>query len=153
MALVTSAARSARRRCALAGLGALLACGGPSEDGSASKTDEPVATAGEIGFESVEEMRLELETLDHEIRGLDEYLVANPAWTPPDPADTDPRAVLEAARSTRDAAGSALAAADTASAADSLRAASARIEHVKRLLGVAEEMGVDFAADSLPPAE
>ena len=31
--------------------------------------------------------------------------------------------------------------------------ASARIEHVKRLLGVAEEMGVEFAPDSLPPAE
>jgi hypothetical protein len=98
-------------------------------------------------------MQLELETLDHEILGLEEYLAANPGWTSPDPADPDPRAVLDAARSTRDAAASALANADTAGAADSLRAASARIEHVKRLLGVAEEMGVEFAPDSLPPAQ
>jgi hypothetical protein len=153
MALVTSTIRSARRRCALAALGALLACDDRSGEGSASRSEAPVAADEAIAFGSVEEMEFELETLDHEIRGLEEYLAANPGFTPPDPADPDPRAVLEAARSTRDAAGSALAAADTASAADSLRAASARIEHVKRLLGVAEEMGVEFAPDSLSPTE
>jgi len=152
MAIPTSNGPSPRRWCALAAIWA-LACGGQSGDESASRADAPVAAAEEIAFGSVEEMELELETLDHEILGLEEYLEANPGWTPSDPADPDPRAVLEAARSTRAAAGSALAAADTASAADSLRAASARIEHVKRLLGVAEEMGVEFAPDSLPPAE
>ena len=105
-----------------------------------------------LDFASVEDMQLEIELLDNEIRGLEEYLAANPGWTPPRPSDPDPRAVLEAARSTRDAASSALAAADTAQAADSLRAASARIEHVKRLLGVAEEMGIEFEpTESLPP--
>lgn len=153
MALVTSTARSARSRCAVAGLGALLSCGGPSGDGSDAGADAPVAAADEIAFDSAEEMRFELETLDHEIMGLEEYLAATPGRTSPDPADPDPRGVLAAARSARDAAASALANADTASAADSLRAASGRIELVKRLLGVAEEMGVDFAPDSLPPAE
>ena len=143
----------ARRGCALAWLGALLACGGPSREGSAESADPPAGFADEIAFGSVEDMQFELETLDNEIRGLEEYLAANPGWASLDPADPDPDAVLDAARSTRDAAASALAAADTAGAADSLRAASARIEHVKRLLGVAEEMGVEFAPDSLPPAE
>jgi hypothetical protein len=151
MALATSLYRWARIRCVLAGLGALLACDSPSGDDSAP--DVPPAVADEIAFGSAEEMQLELETLDHEILGLEEYLTANPGWTSPDPGDPDPRAVLEAARSTRDAAARALAAADTGSAADSLRAASARIEHVKRLLGVAEEMGVEFAPESLPPTE
>lgn len=153
MVPVTSMSRSARGRCVLAGLGAIFACGGPSGDESAPGADTPPAAAEEIAFDSAEEMRLELETLDHEILGLEEYLAANPGWTSPDPTDPDPRALLDAARSTRDAAASALATADTGSAADSLRAASARIEHVKRLLGVAEEMGVEFAPDSLPPTE
>lgn len=152
MALVTSTARSVKRRCALVAFGVLLACEDRSGEGSASSKDAPVAEE-EIAFVSVEEMEFELETLDNEIRGLEEYLAANPGFTPSDPADPDPRAVLEAAHSTRAAAGSALAAADTARAADSLRAASARIEHVKQLLGVAEEMGVEFAPDSLPPTE
>lgn len=152
MAIPTPRGTAPGRWCACAAIGALLACG-QSGDGSTSSADARVAAAEEIAFGSVEEMEFELETLDHEIQGLEEYLAANPGWTPPDPADPDPRAVLEAARSTRAAAGSALAAADTASAADSLRAASARIEHVKRLLGVAEEMGIEFAPDSIPPAE
>lgn len=151
MAQVTFLSHSARGRYVLAGLGALFACGGPSGDRAALEV--PPEAADEIAFGSAEEMQLELETLDHEILGLEEYLTANPGWTSPDPADPDPRAVLEAARSTRDAAASALAAADTGSAADSLRAASARIEHVKRLLGVAEEMGVEFAPESVPPTE
>lgn len=153
MAFPTSEARLARRRCALAGLALLLACNGQSGNGNAPSADAPSAAAEGIAFGSVEEMEFELETLDHEIRELEEYLAANPGWTPSDPADPDPRAVLDAARSTREAAKSALAAADTASAADSLRAASARIEQVKRLLGVAEEMGVEFAPDSPPPIE
>ena len=154
MAPSTSTARPVKGRCVLAALvGALLACGGPSGEGSAPSADAPAVAADEIEFGSVEEMQLELETLDNEIRGLEEYLAANPGWTSPDPADPDPRAVLDAARTTRDAAASALAGADTAGAADSLRPASARIEHVKRLLGVAEEMGVEFAPDSGPPAE
>ncbi|HJR52188.1 MAG TPA: hypothetical protein VJ982_00595 [Gemmatimonadota bacterium] len=154
MALSTSPARPAKWRCALAALVAsLLACGGPSGGGPTPGADTPAVAADEIAFGSVEEMQLELETIDNEIRGLEEYLAANPGWSSPDPADPDPRAVLDAARSTRDAAASALAGADTAGAADSLRAASARIEHVKRLLGVAEEMGVEIAPDSAPPAE
>lgn len=143
--------RPAKARAGLvAVVGALLACGAPSENGSESSADPPAAAADDIAFGSVEEMQLELETLEHEIRGLEEYLTANPGWASTDPADPDPRAVLDAARTTRDAAASALASADTAGAADSLRAASARIEHAKRLLGVAEEMGVEFAPDSLP---
>lgn len=150
MASSSPTVRPARGRCALVTLlGAILACGGSS--GDASTSSAPDAQADEIAFESVEDMQLELETLDNEIRGLEEYLAANPGWTPPDPADPDPRAVLDAARSTREAAASALSGADTAGAADSLRAASARIEHVKRLLGVAEEMGVELGPDSLPP--
>jgi hypothetical protein len=143
----------ARRAYALAWLVALLACGGPSGEEPVESAAPPAGLADEIAFDSVEDMQLELETLDNEIRGLEEYLAANPGWASPDPADPDPDAVLDAARSTRDAAASALAAADTAGAADSLRAASARIEHVKRLLGVAEEMGVEFGPDSTPPAE
>ncbi|HET6360667.1 MAG TPA: hypothetical protein VFH11_01260, partial [Gemmatimonadota bacterium] len=104
MALVISTARSARCGCALAGLGLLLACGGPSGNGSDTNGDAPVAAADEIRFDSAEEMQFELETLDNEIRGLEEYLAANPGWSSPDPADPDPRAVLDAARSTRDAA-------------------------------------------------
>lgn len=149
--------RAGRRRWALGAFGALVAagCGDAPAERSGSGTVAPVEEREKHAFASVEEMEFELETLDHEIRGLEEYLAANPGWTPPGPADPDPLAVLEAARSTREAAGSALAAADTARAADSLRAAAARIEHVKRLLGVAEEMGIEFepAAESLPPAD
>jgi hypothetical protein len=152
MAPSSSTSRPARGRWPLVALvGALLACGGSSRD--ASPSSAPDASGDEIAFGSVDDMQLELETLDNEIRGLEEYLAANPGWTPPDAADPDPRAVLDAARSTRDAAASALTGADTAGAADSLRAASERIEHVKRLLGVAEEMGVELAPESLPPPD
>jgi hypothetical protein len=137
-------------------LGLLFAAGCDGE--AARPAAEDVAAAEErepYAFESVEEMEIELEVLDHEIRGLEEYLAANPDWVPPDPTDPDPRAILEAARATRDAAGVALDGADTARAVDSLHAASARIEHAKRLLGVAEEMGIEFepAAESLPPVD
>jgi hypothetical protein len=117
--------------------------------------DAPLQASEPLAFASVEEMEVEIEVLDNEIRGLEEYLAANPGWTPPAPSDPHPLAVLEAARATRDAASSALAAADTAQAADSLRAAAARIEHAKRLLGVAEEMGIELEppADSLPPVD
>lgn len=120
-----------------------LACSGPDADRNAPPP-EAVAAAEEISFETVADMAAELEVLDLEIAGLADYIAARPDWTPPDPADPDPRAVLDAARDTRAAAASALAAADTARAADSLRAAAARIEHVKRLLFVAEEMGIEF---------
>jgi hypothetical protein len=149
----TAAPRAGVRRTLVALAGALLACGGSSGDPSTSSANAPDARADEIAFGSVEDMQLELETLDNEIRGLEEYLAANPGWAPPDPADPDPHAVLDAARATRDAAASALTGADTAGAADSLRAAFERIEHVKRLLGVAEEMGVELAPDSLPPPD
>ena len=146
--------RAARLRWALAAIGTLIApgCAGQEAERSGSP---PEAVAEDLSFGSIEEMEAELEILDHEIQGLAEYLAARPDWTPPEPADPDPRAVLEAARSTREAAGSALAAADTARAADSLRAAAERIEHVKRLLGVAEEMGIEFdpGAAPAPPAD
>ena len=143
------------RRILLAAWAALgLACGEPATESVDGTADVPPGNdLGEpIEFASAEEMELELEILDNEIAGLEEYLEANPGWTPPEPTDPDPRAVLAAARSTRDAAASALAVADTARAADSLRAASARIEHAKRLLFVAEEMGIEFepAAESMP---
>ena len=141
---------------ALGMIGALVAagCGERERAGSAAYQ----ATADEQAryeFGSMEEMEIELQTLDLEIRGLEEYLAANPGWVRPTPSDPDPRTILEAARATRRAAGAALAAADTEQAADSLHAAGARIEHVKRLLGVAEEMGIEFepAAESLPPVE
>jgi hypothetical protein len=132
------------RRWCTAAWAALVAvvCAGPETDRNAPPP-EAVAAAEEISFETVADMAAELEVLDHEIAGLADYLAARPDWTPPDPTDPDPRAVLEAARDTRAAAASALAAADTARAADSLRAAAARIEHVKRLLFVAEEMGIE----------
>jgi hypothetical protein len=142
-----------RRRWALAALGSLaVTCGEPQAIRDDTLTETRVQEREELGFASLEEMEAELETLDNEILGLEEYLAANPGWTPPGPTDPDPFVVLEAARRTREAAGSALDAADTAQAADSLRAAGARIEHVKRLLGVAEEMGIEFepAAESLP---
>lgn len=131
----------------------LLGCGGPDAGaGGFPQGAAPEAEfADQIEFASVEEMELELETLDNEIAGLEAYLGANPAWSPPGATDPDPRALLAAARATRGAAASALAAADTSSAADSLRAAAARIEHAKRLLGVAEEMGIEFEPESLPP--
>ena len=125
-------------------------CAGPEAERAEPAPD---AASYEITFDSVEEMEAELEVLDLEIAGLAEYLSARPDWTPPDPADPDPRALLEAARATREAAGRALAAADTARAADSLRAAAARIEHVKRLLGVAEEMGIEFEPGEDPAGD
>lgn len=140
----------------LATLGALgaPACG----EGERAESAADQATADEQAryeFESMEEMEIELQTLDLEIRGLEEYLAANPGWVRPTPSDPDPRTILEAARATRHAAGVALAAADTEQAADSLQAAGARIEHVKRLLGVAEEMGIEYepVAESLPPID
>jgi hypothetical protein len=145
-----------RRRWALAALGSLaVTCGEPQAIRDDTLTETRVQEREELGFASLEEMEAELETLDNEILGLEEYLAANPGWTPPGPTDPDPFVVLEAARRTREAAESALDAADTAQAADSLRAAAARIEHVKRLLGVAEEMGIEFepAAESLPPSD
>lgn len=131
-----------------------LACGEPeaeSGNGTPGVAGDP-GLAEPVQFASLEEMELELEVLDNEIAGLEEYLEANPGWSPPEPTDPDPSAVLAAARSTRDAAASAIAAADTARAADSLRVAAARIEHAKRLLFVAEEMGIELepAAESLP---
>jgi hypothetical protein len=142
---------------ALAALGVVFAAGcGDGQDARSAAQDEGTTEEhAPYEFLSVEEMEIELETLDLEMRGLEEYLSANPGWTPPEPTDPDPRTILEAARATRHAAGVALAGADTAQAADSLRAAAARIEHVKRLLGVAEEMGIEFepAAESLPTVE
>ena len=136
----------------VAAFGALLvACGGPEAGGVPDAASTEAGFADELEFASVEEMEIELEILDNEIAGLEAYLGANPGWSPPGLDDPDPRAVLEAARATREAAASALAAADTSSAADSLRAAAARIEHAKRLLGVAEEMGIEFVPESLPP--
>lgn len=135
-------------------LGLLVVAGCDGEP--ARPAAEDVGPAEEpYAFASVEEMEIELEILDHEIRGLEEYLAAHPDWVPPDPTDPDPRALLEAARATREAAGAALEGADIARASDSLHAASARIEHVKRLLGVAEEMGIEFEppAESLPPID
>jgi hypothetical protein len=129
----------------------LLGCGGPDAGagGPPQGASSEAEFADQIEFASVEEMELELETLDNEIAGLEAYLGANPGWSPPGATDPDPRALLAAARATREAAASALAAADTSSAADSLRAAAARIEHAKRLLGVAEEMGIEFQPESL----
>jgi hypothetical protein len=152
--------RARWRRRALAASWTLATCstlftagceGSPGEQ-SGSGTEILLGEPDELTFATVEEMEIELETLDNEIRGLEEYLAANPGWAPPGPADPDPLAILEAARSTREAAGSALAAADTARAANSLRMAAERIEHVKRLLGVAEEMGIEVepAAESVP---
>ena len=142
------------RRTLIASSGALLlACGG-SGGGAGGHPEGASAEPGyadQIEFASVEEMELELETLDNEIAGLEAYLDANPGWSPPGAGDPDPRALLAAARATREGAAGALAAADTSSAADSLRAAAARIEHAKRLLGVAEEMGIEFVPESLPP--
>lgn len=142
------------RRTLIASSGALvLACGG-SGGGAGGHPEGASAEPGyadQIEFASVEEMELELETLDNEIAGLEAYLDANPGWSPPGATDPDPRALLNAARATREGAAGALAAADTSSAADSLRAAAARIEHAKRLLGVAEEMGIEFEPESLPP--
>jgi hypothetical protein len=130
----------------------LLACGSPETGGLPQAASPEAGYADELEFASVEEMEIELEILDNEIAGLEAYLGANPGWSPPGAGDPDPRAVLAAARATREAAASALASADTSSAADSLRAAAARIEHAKRLLGVAEEMGIEFEPeDSLPP--
>ena len=146
--------------CRLGGLSALalglVFATGCDREAATPAADDAVAIEREpYAFASLEEMEIELEILDHEIRGLEEYLAAHPDWLPPNSTDPDPRAVLEAARATREAAGTALDGADTARAADSLRAAGARIEHVKRLLGVAEEMGIEFepAAESLPPDE
>lgn len=127
-------------------------CAGPEAE-RAGPAPGDVAASHELAFDTVEEMEAELEILDLEIAGLAEYLSTRPDWTPPDPADPDPRALLEAARATRAAAGGALAAADTAAAADSLRAAAARIEHVKRLLGVAEEMGIEFEPGEAPAGD
>ena len=130
----------------------VAACGEPQAEQPEVRAEAGIEEREPLEFASVEEMEAELETIDNEIQGLEEYLSAHPGWTPPGLSDPTPLTVLEAARATRDAAGSALAAADTAQAADSLRAAAARIEHVKRLLGVAEEMGIEFepAAESLP---
>ena len=72
MAPSSSASRPAREcRALLALLGALLACGGPSTDASTSSGNGQDTAADEIAFESVDEMQLELETLDNEIRGLE----------------------------------------------------------------------------------
>ena len=90
MAIPTPRGTAPGRWCACATIGALLACG-QSGDGSTSSADARVAAAEEIAFGSVEEMEFELETLDHEIRGLEEYLAANPGWTPPDPSDPGDR--------------------------------------------------------------
>jgi hypothetical protein len=142
---------------ALAVIGALVAsgCGEGEGDGSSAEDAATAEDQSRYEFASMEEMEIELETIDLEIQGLEEYLAANPGWVGPDPSDPDPRTILEAARATRHAAGVALAAADTDRAADSLHAAGARIEHVKRLLGVAEEMGIEYepVAESLPPIE
>ena len=100
-------------------------------------------------------MQAEIEILDNEIRGLEEYLAANPGWTPPSPSDPTPapswsRPVHARCREQR------AGCRGHGAGGDSLRAATARIEHVKRLLGVAEEMGIDFVrADRgvLPPVD
>lgn len=137
-------------------IGALVAAGCGERERAGPAADRAMADEqARYEFESMEEMEIELQTLDLEIQGLEEYLAANPGWVRPTPSDPDPRTILEAARATRQAAGVALAAADTEQAADSLHAAGARIEHVKRLLGVAEEMGIEYepVAESLPPID
>ncbi|HUP01784.1 MAG TPA: hypothetical protein VM737_09745 [Gemmatimonadota bacterium] len=100
-----------------------------------------------------EEVQAELEMLGFEITDLAIYLEANPRRAFAD--SIDPRLVLTSAEGALAATRVALQAHDTTAAVDSLSIAAGRIERVKRLLGVAEELGVEAdpaeaTPDSLP---
>ena len=147
----------ARRAASLDGTRRLRVAGGGLQEAPAPQADRGGEAALQesepLEFASVEEMQVEIEILDNEIRGLEEYLAANPDWTS-SPVRSRPacRPGLGPCRATPRAA---RWLPRTRRRRQFLRAATARIEHVKRLLGVAEEMGIDFepTGESLPPVD
>ncbi len=138
----TAAGRA--RALALIGLATLgSACAGGSTPGSASGdgTAEPAARPSEAPLASGE-VADEIENLGYEIADLESAVRAGSVARP----ESMPvaREALARAGRARLAARDALGAGDTAAAVDSVRAAGARVERVKRSLGLAEEWGEGF---------
>lgn len=127
-------------------LGALVVAAGCAGEPTPELADE----VDSLALSTPEELRGEFETLGHEISDLTAYLEANPGRVTAPSGDVDPRERLAAARRARAAVPGAIDAGDTAAAVDSLEAASARIEDVKRALGLAEEWGEELQ-DEPPP--
>lgn len=101
----------------------------------------PAPAAEPFPLEGPGEIAAEVEILGHEIDDLEAWLTEPPTQPPADGGEA--RALLAAARTAREGAIGALAAGDTAAALDSLAGTAARIEAVKRTLGLAEEWGVE----------
>lgn len=129
------------------GFGILISAACASE----SSDRAPVATPDAPPVEDVYvlatpvEVVAELETLGHELDDLERVVEA-----PSVPAGDAVRSLLSAARTAHQSAGGSIAAGDTMAAVDSLVATAERVEEVKRLLGLAEEWGVEIAPQSEP---
>ena len=138
--------RPSFRRGVLCGLVA-AACAGESPE----PTPRIAPEVDSLARATDEEIRLELETLGHEIADLEAYLGSGAAR--PDGASglasgADPDTLLERARRARDVASRRASQGNLEDAADSLTAAAAHLEQVKRALALAEEWGEEFAPDS-----
>ena len=119
-------------------LAIVVGCGG---DPPADPVRQPAPEVDSLARSTPAEVREELELLKFEIADLAAYLEANPRRAFAD--SIDPREVLIAARGAVDGAGVELATGEASAAVDSLSVAAERIERVKRLLGVAEELGME----------
>lgn len=131
-----------RRAVAFACL-AVAACGGEPE----RPIERPAAEVESLTRAAPEEIRYELENLSHEIDDLETILESGVARAEP---GADPAARLTRARAAYHGALDAIAASDPDRAADSLEVASGEVEEVKRSLGLAEEWGEPFDAESVP---
>lgn len=109
----------------------------------------PAAEVESLTRAAPEEIRYELENLRHEIEDLEAILESGSARSEP---GSDPAERLAEASSAYRSALDAVADEDVGRAADSLEVASDRVETVKRSLGLAEEWGDPFDAESLPVA-
>lgn len=153
MAARPEPARATGRGALALACGLLVACGGDPEPANGRTAEESGSTArttpaeaGSLARAAPEEIRWDLENLGYEIADL-EALVESGAEAAP---GTDPAATLAGARAAYEAALDAVARGETDRAADSLEVAASRVEAVKRGLGLAEEWGEPFGADSIP---
>lgn len=135
---------------ALGAWAAVWGCGGESGSSPGAAADSAARTApaeaGSVALEAPEEIRYDIENLGYEIADL-EGLLESGAVHPTSPEAADR---LSEARSAYETALEAVGQGDTTRAAERLGVAAARVETVKRALGLAEEWGEPFGAESIP---
>ncbi len=131
-----SALRRVRR--ALVCTAIVAGCGGGADEPA---SEPPVSESVEVS--TPEEIRMEIEVLGYEIADLEAYLSAPSDGGPPR-SGPDTAAHLSQAARAREAALFHLERGEDAAAADSVTAAAAHVEQVKRGLSLAEEWGEEI---------